>query len=64
MTNILTFKAAKAYVEALGLKLKDNYDWSEYIVIVPWNRKADYYTDDLLDACNTANKIAASKPNP
>lgn len=64
----LTLRNAQAEVRAMGLQLISNPEFNEYIVRIPGRPQADYFTDDLKDAVDTARAMARraqeGKPNP
>jgi len=64
----LTLRQAQAEVRSMGLRLISNPEFNEYIVRIPGRPQADYFTDDLQDAVDTARAMAARKakglPNP
>lgn len=57
----MTLKQAKAEVAALGYRLHYSPEFREYVVAVPANRKADYFTDDREDAVATARAMAEQR---
>lgn len=54
----LTLRQAQAEVRAMGLRLISNPEYNEYIVRVPGRSQADYFTNDLQDAVDSARTMA------
>ena len=53
-------------VKALGMRIKWDYEWGEYIVDYKkddprWSKNSTYHTDDRQDALDTAKSMAAWK---
>lgn len=57
----LTLRQAQAEVRAMGLRLISNPEYNEFVVRIPGKPEADYFTDDLKDAVDTARAIAARR---
>lgn len=61
MARFMTQKEAKAECARIGFTFRKT-DWGDYRVCPKGGEEAlAYYTDDIADACNTAQAMAAAK---
>lgn len=55
----LNFGAVKSELSGLGIEIKKNDEWEEFVVNFKGGREAtSYHTDDLRDALNTGKAMA------